>query len=942
MAGLRPFVLAMLFAGCLFAQSKSDEAFALASGLYDRGLFERAGAALEQFLEAHPGDPRSARAALLLGQCAQETGNPERALAAFQRASSGSDPLIAAEAGLRVGELLLSRGKAGDAEAFLAPFAKSTEDPKLLGSLLYYLGEARARQKKDELARETWSRLEQACPDHPLVGHAALGLGDLELRARAFEAAMAPLGRAAAKGNPAVQAEARKLLGLCALRLGRLEDAERALRAAEKAGGELPLDLVLGLAELDAKTGRAKAAGERLAKLRRSRPESATVIEETGARLLAEWKNQANLADSQAFVAALGREALTGELAYWANLLAVEAGAGGDASVDSSALTGPQLLSLAQARAKRGESDAALGLFLASVKRSESSAHQAEARFGAASCLVKLGRTEEARSLLVELLKGDPASDLRHDAVWVLAECERTLGRAKEAVAAYAQCAAGGGGPHALLARLRTAELQLELKDYDSAVQAAEAVVAEAKGSSESASALLVLARAHEAVGRWAEALAAYERFLALAPADARAPGASLGAAWAEVELGRPMDAKRRAAALAQSTPDRERRGEALLLAAQLARSAGAPEETVVFLKDFDAQHPAHPRRDEVQFELACALVQTKAAEAAEPLWVELIKRPRKSPVRCAALYEAAFAADSLMKPDIARERRERLVREYPDHEWAPDCWFRIGEARYASEQFGKAIPAYDQAARHSSGESIRDKALYKKGWALRKLNQPAEAATAFVAVAGLNQSALAAEAAALAAEDLEAAGKKREAAEWYAKAGAGDTPFAAAARLRRLIVLEELREYPTVLTEAPRALAGSSDAALQLRARMALGRSLSAESKWERARAVLEEVCAQSQGELAAEAGLLIGRALLKEDRRQEALDRFLKVTILYAHAPAALAGLEAARLLEADGAKDQALRVLEDVVRSWPDSEAAKAAAQRIKALRSKEVSR
>ena len=36
--------------------------------------------------------------------------------------------------------------------------------------------------------------------------------------------------------------------------------------------------------------------------------------------------------------------------------------------------------------------------------------------------------------------------------------------------------------------------------------------------------------------------------------------------------------------------------------------------------------------------------------------------------------------------------------------------------------------------------------------------------------------------------------------------------------------------------------------------------------------------------------------------DRRQEAIDRFLKVTILYAHAPAAWAGLEAARLLEAE----------------------------------------
>jgi TolA-binding protein len=100
------------------------------------------------------------------------------------------------------------------------------------------------------------------------------------------------------------------------------------------------------------------------------------------------------------------------------------------------------------------------------------------------------------------------------------------------------------------------------------------------------------------------------------------------------------------------------------------------------------------------------------------------------------ALYVDGFLATEEGQTDLALERFNRILAEYPQSPFVPDAHMVRAEA-----EFAKPVPDYDRAYReyeavlaHPDTE-LHDLALFKSAWALWRLGQTDEAARRFLVV---------------------------------------------------------------------------------------------------------------------------------------------------------------------------------------------------------------
>ncbi len=78
--------------------------------------------------------------------------------------------------------------------------------------------------------------------------------------------------------------------------------------------------------------------------------------------------------------------------------------------------------------------------------------------------------------------------------------------------------------------------------------------------------------------------------------------------------------------------------------------------------------------------------------------------------------YLLGYVLQESYEEQRAQAAWRQLVEKFPDSEYAPEVWLRIGELNFDEGEFEKAAEAYGAALRYTQSRFF-DKALYKLGW---------------------------------------------------------------------------------------------------------------------------------------------------------------------------------------------------------------------------------
>lgn len=1002
---------ALLF--CLFslahlthAQSAADD-FAVAAGLHDRGLHERAVRAFRDFLETHGDDGRVPRAHFYLGESLVALERDSEALPHYEAHARDRRSDMRRHANLRCGEILLRQDQAGRAYKRLSRLLQREDLGELEEAALYFFAEAANADGKIKEAADAYRRLLSSHADGVYFRHASVALGTIELAAKRAEEALGVLTPVASSGRDELTTEAQLLLGEAWLQA---DKPSKAADMFERAAKKAPRRAAAGHARALFAAGDGEAAVRRLRAVLVDSSEDALLVR-TAVRLAALMRDDGRADLGAALLDGIegGRGQDAEDVAYWRGLLAADLG-DTDRGVEEleravAADASPERrFSLADTLSRAGRFEKAAGIFASLRKSKAAPGLRYEATYAEAFARSRLGEHDAAARLLSTLDRDGVSDALRRDAIFALAEAHFGQGRLDRAARQYGRCT-DPGHPRRRDAAYKLGWCTFELERYDEALEALAGVVAVDGPWRDEA--VFLSAKCEERLGRFAGARRLFES-LGRAGGAVAARGL-LGAAAMARREGKPAEARRLAARAAELADSQELAATAAWEGAEAAWEEGDLQGAIRAYRDFLESHPAHERAAEAHLGLAWALRESgelidsvasalaacegeatvvearyvaalgtfdqglheaalqhiaaaRAREealtrAAELELLEGLSRARMGQhakavtvltaylgrgdgveSRALALYELAFAAEGMGDAKRREAALRELIVKYPTSPRAADSAFRLAETLYERKAFADALALYEKAVESGGAEAVREPAIYKASWCLRRLERHADAARSFARLAA--DGDFAAEASYLAGDAWTEA-EQHEAALACFEHVTRKHPqheYARAAALRRILALAALERHGEVVQAAARVVVtDDSDVdAWAVRVRSALGDSLMAQESWGRAVTAYRAVTKASSGPLAARAQFRIGRALMRASENSKAVDELLKVTILYSHDPwVARATLEAAKLLESLGEAEKALRLYRDVVREHGETAEGKAARAAVNKL-------
>ncbi|MEM7205281.1 MAG: tetratricopeptide repeat protein [Planctomycetota bacterium] len=904
----------------------------------------------------------------------------EQALAAFgaMRQGVADDHYLAVPCAYGAAECLRELGRdAAAAAAFLAVAkADRSEDGGHAAPALYQAGFALLRQEEFEQAADAFAAVTQRFPRHEAAAECRQLEGEAAFRAGALPRAEAAYTRARAAGGEWAD-DAVMGLAWCALEDGR--DAQALARFRELLRDHVDSALApkarLESGRILYRGGDYDAALDELEPLASNGAEGprAEALELQGLSLLESGRAEpASARFSQALAIAepatdkarllynLG-ESLA-ELEQWSGALDAYRRAEPDAAGE---LVGEVRYGQCLALHK-------LGRYAESIERAEALLNaQPEHRLGThAQFAIGENYFAAERWTDADAAYGRVPTDheLGLGAQFKRAWCAFLGGKAPVAAERFGALAADG--PFAEEALSMTALARLEAENNDAALTAADqyrarypkggllartervaARVLRARGDLRGASARLAAAAAAEssadqaARDRLEEAElyfqqgdfeGADERYLSLREREDEVGLQAIeGLAWCAFELGDDDACLQRVGeALARADADARRPG-LLELALSVHHRREQWQDAERTARQFLGQFPDHERANEVRFGLGVALARAEKHSDAREVLAGLaeVADSLEDPAR--VFYEWAWASRRDGDEDAALECFAEVAERAEDPDRRGEAHLHLGLADLEREERAAARAHFAQVqGRH------RPQALYRTGFTWLDEEQPDTARAAFAAIEELGDTELlywdatflVGECGFLAENYELAAGRYRKLLE-----ADPDHVRAQPARLhggQSMVRLSQPGEAATVLEDFLRR--GSEDRTEQAEANLWLGKARIARQEWDRAEAALQKVTELSEGELAAEAQYRIGEARRARGDLRNAVDAFVKLSILYAHEEWVRRGLLQAGdcYLELEQPA-KATRFLAELVERFPDSAEAGVAQQRLKDL-------
>ncbi len=915
----------------------ADSYFA-ANALYNRKLYTLAAEEFRGFLDRHAGHEKAENARLGL------------ALSLYgQRKYQEAEPLLAAMAGkerearLLQAQCLLELGKPAEAEAgFSDARGRAAGDPafeaRALGGLVAALAAQENWQAAGDRAKELIDRTEEKSAAQL---RARYQRGTALYEQGKFREAAEELARAADAAKP----EENPLFGRTLLLLGEsLREvgdpdggARRLDQAAREGGPEVAADALFRIVYLRFEQQRHDDAIRAFEQIQRDHAESPAVPRAAVfAGRAAFAKNDFGRAKS--ILDPLREHPETGaEASYWLGLSLTK-----DNKADEAERTfadaekrfpdDPRATDLAFERAVlatgRGEFADAAGVFekLADQdfpRRPDSLRFAATARYRLGEFGKTLALCERFEGLAADRVSEAARADmayLRADSLF------RSGAPAVDALAAFAekypQHASHAAALHLLASASEAAG------DRPRAIAALDRLVRDHGGSERLPAALASLGRLRHAAGDRGGARATLERLARDFPdAPERATG-DYFLGFIARDVGKSGDAAKWFGGMADRFPEHELAADARLQQAfALLGDDGRGEAGVAALERFAKDHAEDPRAADALYRAGSARFARKEWQAAAGRFSDLVSRAKPTEFHARALYRLAWTQRELEEPGKAAESYLRLLREVSDDPLAATAAVELAELGDDGEE---TVGLLEKWIPRLADDAARERAHFVLGDAYLARGDTLPAAKAYEAAGGGDPAKL-------------AAGEARLRLKEYAKAAehlasvTADGPQAGRARVRlgeALALMERWEESAEAYRSALQHGAGG-----ELARHARFGIAWAAENQGDRRRAMglyREIVESGERDEPAARSQFQIGECLFAESEFDAAIKEFIRVDTGYPFAAwRARAILEIGRALERKGALEDSAARYREVIERFPDSDAAPAAKDLLKAV-------
>jgi TolA-binding protein len=375
----------------------------------------------------------------------------------------------------------------------------------------------------------------------------------------------------------------------------------------------------------------------------------------------------------------------------------------------------------------------------------------------------------------------------------------------------------------------------------------------------------------------------------------------------------------------------------------------GDYKNAIADLRDFLKSADKGSQTSEARYLLGYALAAEKNYEEAITTLLALLKDDPQYAQADKVLYELAWAQQSADKKDAARDTFTKLAKDFPKSQHAAESWINVGDYAYQEKKdYAAAADAYDKSLAAGATDSLGESALHMLGWSLFNQNDFANAGKRFnEQVTKYPQGKKLADGTFMAGESLFKQNQYETALPQLEQASALELSsplYKELALVHAAQSASQLKKWDLTLKLAERfakAFPASVYAAEALYeqgwAQQNLKKNDAALKLYEQA---VLAATKSSKAELAARAKFMAGEILFELGQHKEAIKQFYQVA--YGSDPKTFAGwqanslYEAARCFEVLKNVDQAKKLYNELVGTYPESDKVKLAQERLSALK------
>jgi TolA-binding protein len=389
----------------------------------------------------------------------------------------------------------------------------------------------------------------------------------------------------------------------------------------------------------------------------------------------------------------------------------------------------------------------------------------------------------------------------------------------------------------------------------------------------------------------------------------------------------------------------------------QLGKFADAAADLQVVLT---AGGVGQAERSDARYVLGLCQVGLKQPAEAAATFQALLKEDPKYAALDKVYYELAWAEKQAGHDKESVDAFAELIKQCPDSPRVGECQFHVGEAAYKAgtqapldkKHFRDAATAYAAAVDKAGKSDLGEKAAHKLGWTYFRLDDTARAQQTFAYQrANWPKGLLAPDAAFMEAECLFKQKKYDDAFAAYQRVKnptskdfqvltllhGAQAVAAQAVTLNRNDQEDRRRQaWQTDLARIDELIKDFPDTTYLAEALYERGWALQNLGRWEEAAAEYQKVLAKSTAEPAARAQFMIGEIQFQQKKYADAVTSFYLVLYNYPYPQwQADAAFESGKCFEALHKRSQAIKLYQELVDKFPQSDKVAAAKSRIEAL-------
>ena len=194
-------------------------------------------------------------------------------------------------------------------------------------------------------------------------------------------------------------------------------------------------------------------------------------------------------------------------------------------------------------------------------------------------------------------------------------------------------------------------------------------------------------------------------------------PFAVSGIAWSELKRERFDDAADQFTLLIEKWPSHELVANATLGRGIALRNTGDSEQSIVDLKTPDPEIGGDDRAAQ-RYELALAYIDDDKQDLAAETLTELLTESPPAEIAEKATYKLAWVLDALGRQESSLQQFATLADGYAAGPFAAEANFMVGIDAYDRGDYQTAIDRLSLADTETAADDLREKAIYRMGWA--------------------------------------------------------------------------------------------------------------------------------------------------------------------------------------------------------------------------------